>query len=40
MITYKSVLAILVLPTDFKAVAVVSVTLGGILLISYFFLLL
>jgi hypothetical protein len=40
MTTYKSILAILVLPTNSKVVAVVSVTLGGILLTSYFFLLL
>jgi hypothetical protein len=37
--TYKSVLAILVLPINPKVIAVVSVILGGILLISYFFLL-
>jgi hypothetical protein len=36
----KSILAILVLPTNPKVVAVVGVILGGILLISYFFLLL
>jgi hypothetical protein len=40
MTTCESVLAILVSPTDLEVVAVVSVTLGGILLTSYFFLLL
>jgi hypothetical protein len=38
--TYKSMSAMLVLPTDFKVVAVVSIVLGGILLINCFFLLL
>jgi hypothetical protein len=37
--TYKSVLAILVSPTNPKVVGVVGVVLSGILLISYFFLL-
>jgi hypothetical protein len=40
MTTYKSISAILVSPTNPKVVAVVSVILGGILLINYFFLLL
>jgi hypothetical protein len=37
--TYKSVSAILVLPTNPKVVAVVNIALGSILLTSYFFLL-
>jgi hypothetical protein len=36
----ESVLAILVLPTNPKVVAIVGIILGDILLISYFFLLL
>jgi uncharacterized membrane-anchored protein YitT (DUF2179 family) len=40
MTTCESVSAILVLPTNPKVVAVVGVILGGILLISCFFLLL
>ena len=32
MTTYKSVLAILVLPTDSEAVAVIGVAFGGILI--------
>jgi hypothetical protein len=39
MTTCESILAILVLPTDPKVVAVVSIILGSILLISYFLLL-
>ena len=36
MTTYKSILAILVSPTDFKAVAIVGITFGNILINSIF----
>jgi hypothetical protein len=39
MTTCKSILAILVSPTNPKVVTVISIILSGILLISYFFLL-
>jgi preprotein translocase subunit Sec61beta len=39
MTTYESVLAILILPINPKVITIISIALGGILLINYFFLL-